>query len=295
MIPFERKINARAGYRILADIVHQVVENTPHVTAVGHDPEVLFGLFYHERQVCFRELVIILAGGLRQENARVTGCQMYFEIACGGLRRLHQILDQALQFFRLACKDFAVFRMFFIVAMLLRDQSGVIYDRGQRSLDVMRYVRDQLGLHPLALCTLLHRDAHALSDRVQVFAGPAHPGHHARGVDLILKITARNGLRAFFQHLASCGEIDRESQNKQALYGQEKYRGGRFLCRDSQQSKVHEEINCQEYQRAPGCRYTLYSLPDGSQYKHDRRFPDNAVFLKTRREAHAITHEQSEH
>ena len=80
--------------------------------------------------------------------------------------------------------------MLLIVAMLLRDQSRVIYDRCQRSLDIVRHIRDQLGLHPLALRALLNRDTHALRDRVQVFTGLSHSGHHARGIDLILKITA---------------------------------------------------------------------------------------------------------
>ena len=85
MVAFERQINSRTGYGILADIVHQVVEDSPHVASVSHDPEVLFGLLYHEGQVRFRKLVIILTRGLRQENACVTGRQMYLQIACGGL------------------------------------------------------------------------------------------------------------------------------------------------------------------------------------------------------------------
>ena len=110
--------------------------------------------------------LLVLARRLFEEHRRVARRERDVEVPGRGLRRFHEIVDEALQPHGLPREDLRVFPHLLVPGILLREQVGVIDNRGERRLDVVRDVRDKLGLHPLALHALLHGAVHPDPDAV---------------------------------------------------------------------------------------------------------------------------------
>ena len=83
--------------------------------------------------------------------------------------------------------------------VLALKQIDVVHNARERRFDVVRYVGDQLRLEPFALEPLLHRDAHAAADGIEVFAVALEIEVHMRGIDLRGEVARSEGFAALLQ------------------------------------------------------------------------------------------------
>ena len=83
--------------------------------------------------------------------------------------------------------------------VLALKQIDVVHNARERRFDVVRYVGDQLRLEPFALELLLHRDAHAAADGIEVFAVALEIEVHMRGIDLRGEVARSEGFAALLQ------------------------------------------------------------------------------------------------
>ena len=80
--------------------------------------------------------------------------------------------------------------------VLALKQIDVVHNARERRFDVVRYVGDQLRLEPFDLELLLHRDAHAVADGIEVFAVALEIEVHMRGIDLRGEVARSEGFAA---------------------------------------------------------------------------------------------------
>ena len=78
----------------------------------------------------------------------------------------------------------------------------------------MRNVRDELGLHAVALCALLDCEGHALADAVEVIGGFSEIAEHALCADLLVDVALRHGLAAVQEFSEHQGKVDEGREKK---------------------------------------------------------------------------------
>ena len=83
--------------------------------------------------------------------------------------------------------------------VLALKQIDVVHDARERRFDIVRHVGNQLRLEPFALEPLLHRDAHAAADGIEVFAVMLEIEVHMRGIDLRGEVARSEGFAALLQ------------------------------------------------------------------------------------------------
>ena len=130
--------------------------------------------------------------------ADIDPLQRNSDIARRGLRRFHQILCKLFQPRRLADQHLRIFRRLSF-QIFLTQQIHIIHDRSQRRFNVVRYVCNQLGLHPLTLHPLFDGDGHTSADVIEIFPVFAEFTSHIRGVHLCVQIAVCQRPSPFLQ------------------------------------------------------------------------------------------------
>ena len=133
---------------------------------------------------------------------------MYRQATGRGLRRLDQILRQLLEPRGLPVQHVHVFLRLLRLDVLLFQKIDVVDDGGQRRLDVVGDVRDELCLHALGACLLVDGLLDAGLDALQILfvlfkcRQPA-----GDGLALVIGLAVGNGLSFLLQKPQTGGQI----------------------------------------------------------------------------------------
>mgnify|MGYP000360410751 CR=1 FL=1 len=125
-----------------------------------------------------------LPQGLLDELHHAQPVQVHRQASGGRLGRLHQILRQLLEALALAVQHLDIFLGLGIVDVLLFQQIHIVDDAGQRGLEIVGDVGDQLGLEALALDALVHGISDGGAQIVELPGVPGQVAVHFVGVDL---------------------------------------------------------------------------------------------------------------
>ena len=124
---FQRQIHTGPRLRILTDIIHKVIEYPPHTSAVRHYLKALFGKLCDQRQTCFLKFVFILTFRLQDEDCRLAGFKINFEVARGRFRCLNKIFCKPLKSLRLPYQNLRIFSYLRVLAFLTGYKVSVVY------------------------------------------------------------------------------------------------------------------------------------------------------------------------
>ena len=191
------------------------------MAAVGQDGALLLREGGHHGEAALGKFLLKLPQGLLDELHHAQPVQVHRQTSGGRLGRLHQILRQLLEALALAVQHLDIFLGLGIVDVLLFQQIHIVDDAGQRGLEIVGDVGDQLGLEALALDALVH----GISDGgAQIVELPGVPGQvtvHFVGVDLEVRVAPHDAAGALPHPLPLDGPAAKAVEHKALKHGDE--------------------------------------------------------------------------
>ena len=164
----QRDVDARAGEGIFDDIRAEVVEHAPQETAVRRDEDFLVRKAADRGEFCAEQTFFVFADRLPEHLVQFDPLKIHRDRAGRRLRRFHKVFRQLFQSERMTVDRVRVLTGF-SVRMFRQQKVGVIDDRGQRGLDVVGNVRNQLGFEAFAFHLRLYRRLQTVAEGVQPF------------------------------------------------------------------------------------------------------------------------------
>ena len=258
IIPFHRiHIDPRSRHRIFYYVDVKVLQHTPDSPAVCADHQRFAAQGAYQRQVPVSEPFVKLPVDLLYQLVQVQIHKLQLDISRTDFRRLHKVFCQLLQSLRFRVENVNISLDLRVADILTFQKIHIVNDGGQRRLNVMRHIGNQIRFQAFTLHLLLNRRLEAFSHIVDRLSHFKVVAFQRRQVNLIFQIAASDFPEAFPYRLAACRfphQIKRGDHVKQN--GKEDSRASeRAQKNDLQQRKYHEN-----HQNFLGCLSGIIDL-----------------------------------
>ena len=219
-----------------------------------------------------REFFFKFSAGLHQEFSQVQllHIQCYITGACPG--SFHQVIGKLFETLRFLVQHFQIFVYLRIIDLLTLHEIHIIDDGGQRSLQIMRYVGDQICFHLLALYLLLKSIFKSLTQIIDRLRHLPIASGQMLGIDRSLTIAVCNGSDSI-QQLLSLQTLPQKSCQYSSLSDndQDLYRSA--VSEDLMQNHL-DQLICQEKYNDP-YRHRCAFHHDVCKAHHGHNDPNN--------------------
>lgn len=242
------QIDARAGQGIFADIAEQIIKYTPKKSAVCGNGDRIFGQTQNGDKLCGAEFFIVFACRLLQKNADIQFFKVDLDISRRCLGGFHKVCDELFEAGRLTVDDLDVSDGGFVLDILFFQKVGVIDDGGERGLDIVGNVCDQLRFHAFGFHTLVNGFGKSAADVVERFTEGLKFHQHIRRIDMMVKTALFDLLRALAKLAEAIRDIRQNGEEEKAF---EKNEEARSVAEKKNEKNIEKKIECENNDGLP--------------------------------------------